>query len=266
MNLRAFMLSVNSIFPFLLPMKNWVNGKIPYGGIVYLKNLRKYREVDAQAKSSFPLKLINLYPCLLDRFESAGCVSRHYFWQDLWAARKIFTLGVRRHYDIGSRLDGFIAHCLTFTEVVMLDIRPLPIHIPGLTFQKADCASMSQIPDDSLTSLSSLHAIEHFGLGRYGDTIDPLGHEKVIMEIQRIVSQNGHIFFSVPIGIQRLEFDGHRIFDPFEIIRLFDKCNLREFSYIDDENLFHENVSINNCPILKFGCGLYHFQKRSISA
>lgn len=265
MNLRTFMLFMNSIFPFLYPMKDWINGRILRGGIAYLENISRYHEADIKIKSLFPIKFKNLYPCLVDRFEPAGRVSRHYFWQDLWAARKIFALGMQRHYDIGSRLDGFIAHCLTFTEVVMLDIRPLPIQIPGLVFQEANCMNMKHILDRSITSLSSLHAIEHFGLGRYGDPVDPLGHEKAIMEIQRVVGCNGHILFSVPIGIQRLEFDGHRVFDPFEIIRLFAKCDLKEFSYIDDENVLHENVNIKNCPTLNFGCGLYHFQKRQIS-
>lgn len=261
-SLRTFMLLVNSIFPFLYPMKDWGNGRILRGGIIYLKNLMRYRKADLEVKSLFPIKFKDLYPCLVDRFEPAGFVSKHYFWQDLWAARKLFTLGVQQHYDIGSRLDGFIAHCLTFTEVVMLDIRPLPIHIPGLVFQETNCINMKQISDGSLMSLSSLHAVEHFGLGRYGDPIDPLGHEKVIMEIQRVIGRNGHILFSVPIGIQRLEFDGHRIFDPLEVVRLFDNCNLKEFSYIDDENTFHENIDINNCPTFNFGCGLYYFQKR----
>lgn len=212
--------------------------------------------------SSFPLQFKNLYPCLLDRFEPAENVPKHYFWQDLWAAKIIFNLGVQRHYDIGSRLDGFIAHCLTFTKVVMLDIRPLPMEISGLIFQEANCMDMTQIPNSSIMSLSSLHAVEHFGLGRYGDPIDPLGHEKAIKEMQRVVDHNGHILFSVPIGNQRLEFDGHRIFDCYEVIRLFNECDLLEFSYINDSNAYYENISIEDCPALNFGCGLFHFKKR----
>jgi hypothetical protein len=40
-------------------------------------------------------------------------------------------------------------------------------------------------PDGYCDSLSCLHALEHFGLGRYGDPIDPRGHEKGITRWRR---------------------------------------------------------------------------------
>ena len=121
---------------------------------------------------------------------------------------------------------------------------------------------MNQIPDGSIASLSSFHAIEHFGLGRYGDPIDPLGHQKAIAEMKRIVCGGGDILFSVPIGVQRIEFNGHRIFDPMEVIRLFEGFELVEFSAIDDKDAFHENVSVENYCTLNYGCGLFHFKKK----
>ena len=185
------------------------------------------------------------------------------FWQDLWAARKIHASKVPRHYDIGSRLDGFIAHCLPFCEVVMLDIRPLQVPIKNLSFIQANCMDMPAIEDDSLDSFSSLHAVEHFGLGRYGDPIDPTGYQKAIWEIQRVVKPEGSVYFSVPIGIERLEFNGHRVFNPHTVLALFDQCDLVEFSVIDDQNIFHEKVDPNNFYALQYGCGLFHFRKRS---
>ena len=229
----------------------------------YATDQLRYRKADSLVQSGFPIKLSNSFPCLLDRYENAGTLPRHYFWQDLWGARKVFKSGVKRHYDIGSRLDGFIAHCLPFCEIVMLDIRPLSVQIQNLMFQQANCMDMNQIPDGSISSLSSFHAIEHFGLGRYGDPIDPLGHQKAIAEMKRIVCDGGSIYFGVPIGIQRIEFNAHRIFDPLEIIRLFEGFELVEFSAIDDNDAFHENVAVENYRTLNYGCGLFHFKKKS---
>ena len=261
--LRAVLLHINAVFPFLYPMRHLFTGRVFSGFYHYVIDFQKYRKADSSVQSGFPLRLRNTFPCLLDRYENAGTLPKHYFWQDLWGARKVFKSGVRRHYDIGSRLDGFIAHCLPFCEVVMLDIRPLSIQIQNFQFQQANCMDMQQIPDGSISSLSSFHAIEHFGLGRYGDLIDPLGHQKAIAEMKRIVCAGGTILFSVPIGIQRIEFNGHRIFDPLEVIRLLDGFDLVEFSAIDDRDVFHENVSAENYRILKYGCGLFHFKKKS---
>lgn len=261
--LRAFLLHLNAIFPFLYPMRNLLNGRVFTGFYHYANDLLRYRKADSLVHSGFPLRLRNTFPCLLDRYENAGNLPRHYFWQDLWGARKVFKSGAKRHYDIGSRLDGFIAHCLPFCEIVMLDIRPLQIQIQNLQFQQANCMDMNQIPDGSIPSLSSFHAIEHFGLGRYGDPVDPLGHRKAIAEMKRIVCKGGVILFSVPIGVQRIEFNGHRIFDPVEVIHLFEGCELVEFSAIDDNDVFHENVVVENYRTLRYGCGLFHFKKKS---
>ena len=121
---------------------------------------------------------------------------------------------------------------------------------------------MNQIPSGSIPSLSSFHAIEHFGLGRYGDPIDPLGHQKAIAEMKRIVCDGGVLLFSVPIGVQRIEFNGHRIFDPLEVIRLFKGFELMEFSAIDDNGLFQENVAFEDYRTQRYGCGLFHFKKK----
>lgn len=245
-------------------MLDIVSGRIFYGFYHYATDQLRYRKADSLVHSGFPLKFRNTYPCLLDRYENAGTLPRHYFWQDLWGARKVFRSGVKRHYDIGSRLDGFIAHCLPFCEIVMLDIRPLSMQIENLQFQQVNCMDMNQISDGSIRSLSSFHAIEHFGLGRYGDPIDPLGHLKAINEMKRIICDGGEIYFGVPIGIQRLEFNAHRIFDPLEIIRFFKEFDLMEFSVIDDNDEFYENVSPEDYHALNYGCGLYHFKKKCV--
>ena len=262
-SVRAILLFINATFPFLYPIRHLLTGRVFGGFYRYVLDLLRYRKADALVQSGFPIRLRNTFPCFLDRYDNAGTLPKHYFLQDLWGARKVYKSEVSRHYDIGSRLDGFIAHCLPFCEVVMLDIRPLQIKITNLQFIQTNCMDMKEIPDCSIQSLSTFHAIEHFGLGRYGDPIDPLGHQKAIAEIKRIICEGGYILFSVPIGLQRIEFNGHRIFDPLEVIRLFNGFELVEFSVIDDNDVFHESVSPENYRALNYGCGLFHFKKNS---
>src|SRR5258708_35341646 len=50
---------------------------------------------------------------------------RSVFHQDLWAARMVFEQRPSRHVDVGSRIDGFVAHVLPFMLVTVVDIRPL---------------------------------------------------------------------------------------------------------------------------------------------
>lgn len=178
-----------------------------------------------------------LRPMIKDRYESGGNISS-YFWQDLWAAHLIFLNQPVEHYDIGSRLDGFIAHVLSFGITVnMIDIRSLPMEIPGLHTIVDNATDMNQFEDNSIESLSALCSLEHFGLGRYGDPIDPEACFRCFDAIQRKVKCGGKIYISVPIGKERLEFNAHRIFYAETIRDCFNKCRLLEFSCTADGSI-----------------------------
>ena len=258
--IRRAAIWVNALFPFLYSMRYLLTGRTFLGAAWMVRDWFRYRRAERAAPSGFRLSLANAYPALHDWFERAGTLPRHYFHMDLWGARKVHESGVEQHFDIGSRVDGFVAHCLVFTKVVMLDIRKLDIPVAGLSFRRANCMSMN-IATGSLRSLSSFHAIEHFGLGRYGDPIDPVGYRKALKEMQRVVAVGGHIYLGVPVGRQRLEFNAHRVFDPVVIAALFDRCHLVEFSVIDDDDVLHERQSPESWRHLHFGCGLFLFQK-----
>jgi hypothetical protein len=128
----------------------------------YFKDLRRYRQLNSSSSFSFSLR--DAFPILTDLESSAGVAGGHYFHQDLWAARKIYERRPVQHFDIGSRVDGFIAHLLVFMPVTVIDIRPMTSDISGLTFLQDNAATLAQIPSGSILSLSSLHVAEHFGL------------------------------------------------------------------------------------------------------
>lgn len=255
---------VSGIFPFLYNVYPLVKSfnfiKAPY---TFTSNYIRYIRKNKKANTPFRQQLLRTRPIMYDRYEEAGEIPRHYFYQDIWAAKKVFASGTSVHYDIGSRINGFISHCVVFTKVIMLDIRPLAIKLDNLEFLQTDATNMVNIATNSIQSLSSLHAVEHFGLGRYGDPIDPEGYVKTINEMTRILKPGGFLLFSVPVGKQALEFNAHRIFDPVFVRKLFSKLSLIEFSYIDDNENMHLNVNPSEASSLNYGCGLYHFRKEN---
>jgi hypothetical protein len=260
---RFAMIQMDGLFPFLYPVRHlFYRGNYFRGIVSYFRDVVAYWQADRKLHSPFSLRLSNLYPRYFDRYEDAGEIPKHYFFQDLWAAKKIMKSGVKNHYDIGSRLDSFISHCLVFCNVVMLDIRPLSTKIPGLSFIQTDAMNMKNLPSRSITSISSLHAIEHFGLGRYGDPIDPLGYEKAILEIQRVTKKKGNIYFGTPIGRERVEFNAHRVFSPETIVSLFAQCELVSFSVVNDKGNFIENTERRRYRNAEYSCGLFHFRKK----
>ena len=171
-----------------------------------------------------------MWPVTKDKYAPAGNID-NYFWQDLWAARLIVKSGVRDHFDIGSRLDGFIAHLLaTGIDVTMIDIREFPEQVEHLNTIVDDATSLRQIPAESVESLSALCSLEHFGLGRYGDSVNPEACFKCFENIQRKLKKGGRLYISVPIGKERVEFNAHRVFYASTIIECFFTLHLEEFS------------------------------------
>lgn len=166
---------------------------------------------------------LTLMPCLHDWQEEGGATKNEYFWQDLLVARWIFEAKPTKHVDVGSRVDGFVAHVASYREIEVFDVRPITTYVPNIEFKQADLMSADRLPiaeGGYCDSLSCLHALEHFGLGRYGDPIDPVGHERGIANMALMLQPGGTLYLSTPIGRDRVEFNANRIFDPRKIVNL----------------------------------------------
>lgn len=215
-------------------------------------------EIKRQQKSDkqklFPINKI--FPVFADRFRGAGTLSKDYFYQDLFVARKIYEANPIKHVDIGSLIRGFVAHVAVFREIEVFDIRTHNSEVSNIVFKQADLMQLPEGMKNYCDSISALHSIEHFGLGRYGDPIDYFGHIKAIENITNILKPGGIFYFSVPIGKQRIEFNGHRVFAVSYIWDLLkNNYDLLSFSYVDNQGDFYENVSFTEPAISNnFGC------------
>jgi len=236
-------------------------GKHPYRIILkfhpsskwYNKDYKKFVKL-AGTNSEFPIK--DNYPCLYDKTDEAGDNHSHYFIQDLYVAQLIHNSNPVRHVDVGSRIDGFVAHVASFRKIELIDVRKLDSTIKNVIFTQADLMDEKSIPYDYCDSVSSLHALEHFGLGRYGDHIDPMGHIKGFNNIAKMLKKGGKFYFSVPFGRQRIDFNAHRVFGmPYLVSLVTEKFDIFSFSYIDDSSILHTEVELNPDIIDRsFGC------------
>jgi len=226
----------------------------------YVRDVLAYRKLNTL--TSFQIGIRDAFPILTDMKASAGTTGGHYFHQDLWAARKIFAEHPSEHFDIGSRVDGFIAHLLVFMSVTVVDIRPLTSDIAGLTFFQDDASELRNVRDNSIMSLSTLHAAEHFGLGRYTDPVDPQACFQFMSSLQRVLAPGGKLYFSVPVGRERVEFNAHRVFDPPTILSNFSMLDLVSFSFVGDDGVLYENRDPRRLPQSEMACGLFEFTKR----
>ena len=204
-------------------------------------------------------------PILSDYTSVAGTARGHYFHQDLLVASAVHDANPRRHIDIGSRVDGLVAHIASFRPVEVLDIRDLPsCNHPNIKFLKADLMDPASAPQDAADSISCLHAIEHFGLGRYGDPIDPEGHIKGFRNICRMVTTGGRLYISFPVARKRqVVFNAHRVFEPADIFNWFEpdrSFTLVNFNFVNDAGALLRGVALDDQRVdADYGCGIYTF-------
>jgi len=226
----------------------------------YSRNLLAFR----RATNSMQDGRYNLIlsPALQDRRLGAGTSDGHYFWQDLLAAKWVRDLNSTDHLDVGSRIDGFIAHVLCFMEVTLLDIRPLSLPIPGLTILVDDIMQTDGQNPRKFFSVSSLHSIEHFGLGRYGDPINPIGHVIGLRNLASRVKPQGHLIISFPIGNPQVEFDAQRILAPEFPLEILVDFELVEFIVIPWKGEPRLGLTPQQVDVqLEGQLGLYRFKR-----
>ncbi len=240
----------------------------------YINDMTEYKQMHKTlCLNSFELKESESCIKLSDYRKNAGEIDGHYFYQDILVASKIIKENPVHHMDVGSRIDGFVSHLLAAgIETTVTDIRPLPVRemgfgIPRLNFIQADATEITGIEDNSVASLSSLHAVEHFGLGRYGDVIDPLAWLKALHSLERILAYGGILYLSVPVGREeKLMFNGHRIFSPITIVEALSKLSLNEMYIIHDKEIYRyagdevlEGKPDNHLG--SYDCGIFVFSK-----
>lgn len=231
------------------------------GLVRFLRDMRRFR---GDYKGPMVLR-----PCFQDWYDEGGAVRNEYFWQDLLVARWIHEAKPERHVDVGSRIDGFVAHVASFRDIEIFDVRPVEVTIPGVTFRKADLMNPVDHLDEYCDSLSCLHALEHFGLGRYGDPLDPLGHEKGIANMARLLKAGGMFYLSVPVGVARVEFNANRVFNPNDILKIAEShaLSLSQFTAVQADGTITEfqadEAPFDKLTSIRYTLGIFKFIKRN---
>lgn len=218
----------------------------------YLSSYGAYKKISKN--DNYKLEFKDLYPRIYDKTEITD-LDPVYYLQGVWCARKIFDNKPIKHHDIGSQalMVGIISQ---FIPTTMVDIRPLSVTLPELSFVKGDVTKLP-FPDNSISSLSSMCVIEHIGLGRYGDPLDQFGTEKAASELSRVLSKDGFLYISAPVDNEnKVYFNAHRAFTRDYILKLFKNLELVEEKYIygkELKNIYDDKIG--------FGTGLYCFKK-----
>lgn len=214
---------------------------------------REFEKYNSMASDDKKAKQDYLYPCLHDKTSQTE-IEPIYFYQDSWAFERIFLSRTTNHVDIGSH-HKFVALLSKIVKLTMVDIRPLSLQLDTINFLEGSILNLP-FSDNSINSLSSLCVIEHIGLGRYGDPLDPSGSEKAFKEITRVLNIGGDFYMSVPIEeVNKVYFNAHRAFNEEYLLKQL----LGNYEVVDKKYIYgNEFLSKKN---KSWGIGCYHVKK-----
>jgi len=222
----------------------------------FFRDMIKY----SRKESKHLVKFRNIFPCIHDKTKFTS-FDRHYIYHPAWAARILKETKPDFHIDISSSLH-FCSIVSAFIPIRFYDFRPARIELSNLSSKHANLTHL-HFESNSIKSLSCMHTVEHIGLGRYGDSIDPDGDVKAISEIKRVLAVAGNLLFVVPVGKPKVMYNAHRIYSYDEVLEYFKGFVLNEFSLVpDDKELgFINNATKEMADRQNYGCGCFWFRK-----
>lgn len=223
------------------------------------KDFRRYAAMAGHAERAWRMEWSEAEP---RRDDGSQDFDRHYVLHTAWAARQLRELAPREHVDIGSSL-FFVALLSAFMPVRFYDFRPPDLALDGLECAHADLSALP-FADGGIASLSCMHVIEHVGLGRYGDPLDPLGDLRAARELERVLAPGGTLLVVVPVGRSRIVFNAHRVYACEQLRGLFPGLELEGFALIPDGSRQGggiEDASFAQADRQEYGCGCFRFSK-----
>jgi SAM-dependent methyltransferase len=189
-------------------------------------------------------------------------IDAHYLYHPAWAARILAQIRPAKHVDVSSIIN-WATTVSAFVPIDYYEFRPPAL--ATLTGFRSETCDLKHLPfgNQSVASLSCMHTVEHVGLGRYGDDLDPDGDLIAMAELQRVLAPGGNLLFVVPVGAARIKFNAHRIYS-YEMLRsAFSGLQIIEFMLIPDSGtaLLVGDEAIAAVPAQQYGCGCFWFTR-----
>jgi hypothetical protein len=212
-----------------------------------------------------PTEWDQICPELRDRFTLGGAVPvKHWFFRDeevgtsiVWPKHMIWTgvekakrredLSIKSYdstsvFDLYNLMDRYPVRgrdvvvigslrpwievcCLAFgaKSVSTVDYNPPTTESNEISVMNIEQFNKKQRRFDVVISFSS---IEHDGLGRYGDPINPAGDIKTMSSFINILNPGGLMFLGVPCGLDMLYWNAHRVYGELRFPKLISQWKI----------------------------------------
>uniref|UniRef100_A0A914QTK5 DUF268 domain-containing protein n=1 Tax=Panagrolaimus davidi TaxID=227884 RepID=A0A914QTK5_9BILA len=141
------------------------------------------------------------------------------------AATKYFNISGLEGVVIGSLNPWAEAYALAngAKHITTIDYQKYIITHPQMDYIFAlDLPAVSKKYYNKFDFAISFSSIEHSGLGRYGDPIDPIGDLREMNKIHCLLKPKGLLFLGLPVGIDSILYNAHRVYGRIRLAMMFE--------------------------------------------
>jgi hypothetical protein len=140
-------------------------------------------------------------------------------------------------YDIRNKRVAVVGSETPWIEAMLINMQnrvtTIEYNVPETNYANLECRDYfdyfennNDVPFDAIVTFSS---IEHSGLGRYGDPLDPDGDLKTMKCIHKNLKDDGLLIWGAPVGADALTWNAHRVYGPIRLPLLF--ANFKELHW-----------------------------------
>lgn len=155
-------------------------------------------------------------------------------------------------YDIRNKVVAVIGTIIPWIEAILLNmgnkVITIEYNVPVTSYPNLKCENYFEYYEkcknifDCVVTFSS---IEHSGLGRYGDPLNPNGDLETMKTIKNSLKQNGLLIWGAPVGHDALVWNAHRVYGKLRLPLLFDGFAELEWFGPSKEHLLNSKLENN---------------------
>ena len=155
-------------------------------------------------------------------------------------------------YDIKNKKIAVIGSLDPWIEAMLINlgnkVTTIEYNVPIAKYDNLECKDYFKFFENSTENFDAIvtfSSIEHSGLGRYGDPLDPCGDLKTMKHIHRNLKSNGILIWGAPVGHDALVWNVHRVYGKIRLPLLFKNFEELKWYGSSKQTLLNKPISNN---------------------
>jgi len=156
-------------------------------------------------------------------------------------------------YNIRNQNVAVVGSLTPWIEAILINmnntVTTIEYNVPESNYKNIVCKDYFQYFENNTNtfdSIVSFSSIEHSGLGRYGDPLDPDGDLKTMQVVHNNLKPDGLFIWGSPVGKDALAWNAHRVYGPIRLPLLFQHFKEINWYGHSKEKLFDQKVRNNS--------------------